>query len=108
MSRKVNDKIIDKMAMINYACFMKKEVKNSKFPDLSAEVSRLKETKEGVQAVCEVMERYENIAANKAVKIANVQKVVRMLEKNYPKEEILDLGYTEEVYWKKRWTGGCT
>lgn len=80
------------------ACFVKKEVKHPKFPALSAEVSRLKETEGGAQAVCEVMERYENIAATRAVKSANIQKVIRMLEKNYPKEEILDLGYTEEEF----------
>ena len=80
------------------ACFVKKEVKNPKFPALSAEVSRLKETEGGAQSVCEVMEIYENIAANKAVKNANIQKVIRMLEKKYPKEEILDFGFTEEEF----------
>ncbi|MBR5596529.1 MAG: PD-(D/E)XK nuclease family transposase [Lachnospiraceae bacterium] len=74
------------------ACFMKKEVKNPKFPALSAEVSRLKETEGGARAVCEVMEKYEKIA----VKNANVKKIIRMLEKNYSKEEIIDIGYTEE------------
>ena len=44
------------------------------------------------------MERYEKIAASRAVKCANIKKVVRMLEKNYPKEEIFDLGYTEEEF----------
>jgi len=33
------------------ACFTKKEVKNSKFPALSSEVKRLKETEGGAQAV---------------------------------------------------------
>ena len=41
------------------SCFTKKEVKNSKFPKLSGEVKRLKETEGGVQAVCEVMQIYE-------------------------------------------------
>ena len=67
------------------ACFVKKEVKNPKFPALSAEVSRLKETEGGVQAVCEVMERYEK----KAVKIANVQKVICMFEKTILKKKFL-------------------
>ena len=80
------------------ACFMKKEVKNPKFPALSAEVTRLKETEGGAKAVCEVMERYEKIAATEAVKNANIQKIIRMIEKKYLKEEILDIGYTEEEF----------
>ena len=80
------------------ACFVKKEVKHSKFLALSAEVSRLKETEGGAQAVCEVMERYEKIAATKAVKKANIQKVMRMLEMKCTKEFILSIGYTEEEF----------
>ena len=76
------------------ACFVKKEVKNSKFPIMSAEVTRLKETEGGTQAVCEVMEHYENLA----VKNANIQKIIRMIEKSYSKEEILDIGYTEQEF----------
>lgn len=76
------------------SCFMKKEVKNSKFPKLSAEVTRLKETEGGAQSVCEVMEKYENLA----VKNANIQKIMRMIEKGYPREEIVDIGYTEDEY----------
>ena len=72
----------------------RKEVKNSKFPIMSAEVTRLKETEGGTQAVCEVMEHYENLA----VKNANIQKIIRMIEKSYSKEEILDIGYTEQEF----------
>lgn len=76
------------------ACFMKKEVKDPKFPKLSAEVTRLKETEGGAQAVCEVMERYENLA----VKKANVQKVIRMIEEGCTKDFILKIGYTEDEF----------
>lgn len=76
------------------SCFLKKEVKNPKFPKLSAEVTRLKETEGGAQTVCEVMEKYENLA----IKNANIQKIMRMIEKEYSKEEILDIGYTEEEF----------
>lgn len=47
------------------ACFTKKEVKNPKFKKLSSEVARLKNTEGGVSAVCEVMQKYEKIAADK-------------------------------------------
>ena len=72
----------------------KKEDKDSKFPMLSAEVTRLKETEGGTRAVCEIMEHYENLA----VKNANIEKIIRMLEKKYSKEEILDIGYTEDEF----------
>lgn len=78
------------------SCFLKKEVKNPKFPKLSAEVTRLKETEGGAQTVCEVMEKYENLA----IKNANIQKIMRMIEKEYSKEEILDIGYTEEEFFE--------
>jgi len=78
------------------ACFVKKEVKNPKFPYLSAEVARLKETEGGARTVCEAMERYEKIA----VQNERLEKIMRMIEKDYSKEEILDIGYTEEEYQK--------
>lgn len=80
------------------ACFMKKEVKNPKFPKLSAEVTRLKETEGGAQAVCEVMERYEKLAVSKALQTEKIGKVIRMIEKGYSKADILDIGYTEDEY----------
>ena len=80
------------------ACFVKKEVKNPKFPALSAEVSRLKETEGGAQSVCEVIERYEK----KTVKNANVQKVIRMFEKNILKKKFLTLDSQRKSSWKQR------
>lgn len=80
------------------ACFMKKEVKNSKFPALSAEVSRLKETEGGAQSVCAVMERYERMA----VKKDRIERIIIMVEKGYSKEDILELGYTADEYCEAR------
>lgn len=80
------------------ACFMKKEVKNPKFPALSAEVSRLKETEGGAQSVCAVMERYERMA----VKKEKIERIIIMVEKGYSKEDILDIGYTEDEYCEAR------
>lgn len=76
------------------SCFTKKEVKNSKFPMLSSEVKRLKETEGGVAVVCEVMQRYENIA----IKKDHIEKIKKMIQRGCAKEFILDLDYTEEEY----------
>jgi hypothetical protein len=76
------------------ACFTKKEVNNAKFPELSSEVKRLKETEGGAQAVCEVMQKYENMAVHKA----NVEKIQAMLKEGCEKEFILKIGYTEKEY----------
>lgn len=76
------------------SCFTKKEIKNPKFPALSSEVKRLKETEGGVQVVCEVMQKYENIAVHKERNEA----IKKMLQKGCTKEFILDLDYTEDEY----------
>lgn len=78
------------------SCFIKKEVKHSKFPELSAEVSRLKETEGGAQAVCEVMEKYEKIAVDEALKKERIHRIQIMIRKGKMKEEMLELGYTIE------------
>lgn len=76
------------------SCFTKKEIKNPKFPALSSEVKRLKETEGGVQVVCEVMQKYENIA----IKKDHIEKIQKMIQKGCTKEFILDLDYTEDEY----------
>lgn len=80
------------------ACFTKKEVKNPKFPVLSSEVKRLKETEGGVQAVCEIMRQYEKIAVDEAMHKERTTKIMKMIQKGCVKEFILDLDYTEEEY----------
>lgn len=76
------------------SCFMKKEVNNPKFPALSAEVRRLKETEGGVKSMCEIMKKYEQLA----VRENKIEIIQKMLQKEYSKEDILDLGFTEEEY----------
>jgi len=70
----------------------------NKIEILSAEVIRLKKTEGSANAVCEVMERYEKMAAAEAVKNTNVQKIIRMIEMKCTKEFILSVGYTEEEF----------
>lgn len=76
------------------SCLTKKEVKNAKFPRLSSEVKRLKETEGGAQAVCEVMEKYEKIA----IKKENIKRIQKMIQRGDSKEAILELDYTEDEY----------
>lgn len=76
------------------SCFTKKEVNNPKFPALSSEVKRLKETEGGVSAVCEVMEYYNK----EAVKAERIEKIQAMLKQNCSEEFILSIGYTKEDY----------
>lgn len=76
------------------SCLTKKEVKNPKFPALSSEVKRLKETEGGVFAVCEIMKKYEDLA----VRRAEIEKIKKMILKGYSKESILDLDYAENEY----------
>ena len=82
------------------SCFKQKEVNNPKFPETSAEVTRLKETEGGTTTVCEVMEKYEKIAAAQAVSNAlqneRIEKIIRMLELKCSKEFISSIGYTED------------
>jgi hypothetical protein len=71
-----------------------KSVKNSKFPALSSEVKRLKETEGGVQVVCEVMQKY----IDETVHEERMEKIQKMIRKGCTKEFILELDYTEDEY----------
>ena len=76
-------------------CFVEKKVRNPKFPALSAEVTRLKETEGGAQAMCEVMEKYEK----QAVMAERVERIQYMINKGCSKDFILEVGgYSEEEY----------
>lgn len=82
--------------------FLKKEVSDSKFPELTKRMNYLKHQEGGLQAVCEVMERYERKAAEKAAQEANMQANIKAIKKmineyNAKKESILE-DYTEEEY----------
>ena len=80
------------------SCFTKKEVKSARFPMLSSEVRRLKESEGGMQVMCEVMQRYERMAAEAAKHEERIQAIKNMIAKGYTKDSILDLDYTEEEY----------
>lgn len=92
------------------SCFLEKEVDNPKFPEFSKRMKFLKHEKGGLDAVCEVMERYEEIAAKKAAKEAaekatkeasrkaNINAVKNMIKLfGATEEQILQI-YTKEEY----------
>ena len=61
--------------------FKQQMVDNPKFPKLSDRMRLLKETQGGASAVCTVMEKYEKIAAEEAVKKERLSSVRNLLNK---------------------------
>ena len=83
-------------------CFLEKEVDNSNFSEFSKRMKFLKHEKGGLDAVCDVMERYEEIAAEKAAKEAseraNIKAVKNMIKVFHAtKKQILQI-YSETEY----------
>lgn len=77
--------------------FKKTDMEDNEFPELTRRVKFLKGTEGGVKAMCDVMERYEKIAADKAIFESNVNAIKNMLEFDIPKEKILTK-YSKEEY----------
>lgn len=62
----VNTEVKDGTTISEYMeCFLRKEVNNPKFPVFTDRMKILKQEERGLDAVCEVMERYERKAAEK-------------------------------------------
>ena len=78
-------------------CFLEKEVDNPNFPEFSKRMKFLKHEKGGLDAVCDVMERYEEIAAEKAEEKANIKAIKNMIQFNISKSMILTK-YSETEY----------
>ena len=75
-------------------CFLGKEVNNPKFPKLTDRMYHLKHERGGLNAMCDVMEKYER----KAVGEANVRAIKKMITNfNASKANILE-DYSEEEY----------
>ena len=84
-------------------CFLEKEVNNPKFPELTDRMYHLKHERGGLNAMCDVMEKYERQAAAKAAakasNEANVKAIKYMITAfNASKEQILGK-YSEEEYY---------
>lgn len=91
----VNTEVKDGTTISEYMeCFLKKEVNNSKFPEFTDRMNVLKHEERGLDAVCEVMEKYEQ----KAIAKANVDAIKFMITTlNASKEQILQQ-YSEYEY----------
>ena len=75
-------------------CFLEKEVDNPNFPEFSKRMKFLKHEKGGLDAVCDVMEKYEEIAVEKA----NIKAVKNMIKIFHAtKQQILQM-YSETEY----------
>ena len=75
-------------------CFKQKNLNSSKFKAVTRRFKELKETEKGVSAMCKIME--DIIKEEEREK--NIKRIVKMLNKGYSKEEILELDYTEDEY----------
>ena len=62
------------------SCFLRKEVNNANFPELSKEVKRLKETEGGLTTVCELMNKY--------IDEEKIELVKNMIRENLPVSQI--------------------
>lgn len=59
------------------SCFIRKDFQNPKFPKFSSEVHRLKNTEGGVSTMCEIMDKYINIATEEQRKeIEQLNKII--------------------------------
>lgn len=58
------------------ACFLQEKVDDPQFPYMSAEVTKLKETEGGATVMCEVMQKYEEIARNEGLQQGMQQKSI--------------------------------
>lgn len=73
---------------------------DAKFPELSKAVRYFKKTEGGRSIMCKAVEDYamEREMAGRSEERFNA--ITKMIKKGYSKEDILDLGYTEQEYGK--------
>lgn len=92
----VNTEIKDGTTISEYMeCFLKKEINNPKFPILTKRMNLLKHEERGLDAVCDVMEKYEKKAVEENVN--NFEKAIILLNKGKTPEEIVLLGVPENL-----------
>ncbi len=73
---------------------------NAKFPELSKAVKYFKETEGGRSIMCKEVEDYAKSYAMDYARRERLDAIQRMIKKDYSKEAILDLGYSEQEYEK--------
>ena len=84
---------------------LRKDVfEDDRYPELSKAIQYFKQTEGGRSEVCKTVEDYaRSYAKDYAMQERSEERldvIQRMIRKNYSKEEILDLGYSEEEYEK--------
>ena len=85
--------------------FLRKDVfEDDRYPELSKAIKYFKQTEGGRSEVCKTVEDYaRNYAKDYAMQERSEERldaICRMIKKNYSKEDILDLGYSEKKYEK--------
>ncbi len=82
-------------------CFKQKEVNNPKFPVFTHRMYELKNEEGGLDIMCEVMQKYEKIAAEaaaeNATKRTRIESIQNMIELGLSEEKILTR-YSKEEY----------
>jgi hypothetical protein len=77
--------------MHDFGC---KESKDIYYPELAKDVKHFKEEEGGRKIMCEAVEKYCETSRRKD----RLNTICIMIKKNYSKEQILDIGFTEEEY----------
>lgn len=87
------------------SCFTQKQVNNPKFPVFTQRMNELKNEEGGLNIMCEVMQKYEQIAAEDAAKKVRIEAIQNMIELGLSEEKILTK-YTKEEYEEAQ-RGNC-
>lgn len=75
--------------------FLKKEVNNSKFPAFTKRMNALKHEERGLNAVCEVMEKYEQKAVEEGLSL--FEKAITMLASGKSPSEVVLTGVPQNI-----------
>lgn len=79
------------------SCFTKKQVNNPKFPIFTSRMNELKNEEGGLNIMCEVMLKYEKIAAEDAAKKERIEAIQNMIDLGLSEDKILTK-YSKEEY----------
>lgn len=92
----VNTEVKDGTAISEYMeCFLKKEVNNSRFPEFTKRMNMLKHEERGLNAVCEVMEKYEEKAVEEGISL--FEKAIIMLADGKTPSEVILTGIPQNI-----------
>lgn len=92
----VNTEVKDGTTISEYMeCFLEKEVNNSKFPTFTSRMNMLKHEERGLDAVCEVMEKYEEKAVEEGLSL--FEKAITMLADGKTPSEVVLMGIPQSI-----------